>query len=383
MANQHSTSPVVRPLTGRGELRRFIYLPATLNRARPLWTPPIYLDEWRYFDPRKNRAFSFSDTVLALAWQDHRPVGRIMGIINRRCNERNNEKVARFGFLESIKNRDTVNALLGFVENWALSHGMNKIVGPMGFTDQDPEGFLIEGFEHEPTLMTYYNPEWIPEMLHAAGYEKELDYVVYQVPVPDKLPTLYEKVSDRVRRQKEFQLLEFRKRNELKPYIRRIFGLMNDTYGHLYGYAPMEPEEMDELANQYLPIVDPRFIKVVVREDRVVAFIIGIPNMSPGIRRAKGQILPFGIFHILAAARKSKQLDLFLGAISPECRGRGLDVLMGAAMFKSCIAAGLEVIDSHLEMETNHRVRAEMERVGGRVYKRHRIYRKSLNPRIA
>jgi hypothetical protein len=369
---------VVSEITGRNELRKFIFLPAEVNRDRPKWLPPIYMDEWRYFDPKRNRAFGYSDTTLALAWHDHEPVGRVMGIINRRCNEINHELCARWGFLESIRNQEAVHALLQYVEGWARAKGMNKIVGPMGFTDQDPEGFLIEGFEHEPTLQTYYNPEWLVRMVEAEGYVKEIDYVVYLVKVPDELPPLYEKVSARLIRQQEFRLIEFANRKELKPFIRKVFGLMNETYGHLYGYVPMEDKEMDELAAQYLPIVDPRFIKVVTKADKVVAFVIGIPNMNEGLRKSKGHLFPFGILQILASAKKSSQLDLFLGAIRQDCRGRGLDVLMGTAMMHAAKKAGFVQMDSHPEMENNLSVRAEMERVSGKVYKRHRIFQKAL-----
>jgi hypothetical protein len=368
----------IRTITGRRELKQFIYLPSRIHRNHKIWMPPIYMDEWRFYDAKKNRAFSYSDTTLALAWQGKEPVGRIMGIINRRHNELRNERTARFSSLECHEDRAVFDALMAYVENWARAQGMNKLVGPLGFSDQDPEGFLIEGFDAEPTLTAYINFEFLVRFLEAAGYTKEVDYVDYIVPVPEKLPDLYEKISVRVARQQEFRLVEFRKSGELKLYIHKVFGLMNETYRDIYGYVPMLPEEMDALAKQYLPLVDPRFVKVVVKGDDVVAFVIGIPNMNAGIRKARGEIFPFGILHIMAAIKKSRQLDLFLGAIREDCRGRGLDALLGAAMMRSAIAAGMTQMDSHHELEANSQVRAEMERVGGKVVKRFRIFQKAL-----
>lgn len=368
----------IRPVRGRGELKRFIFLPELIHQGHDRWVHPIYTDEWAYFSPKKNRAFGYCDTVLALAWRDGKPVGRVMGIVNRRYNERSGERVARFGFLETWEEPETVRALLGFVEDWARKLGMNRLVGPMGFSDQDPEGILVEGFDLEPTIATWCNFEWLPRLIEAAGYTKELDYVVYIIPVPQQMPDVYEKISRRVARLREFRLVEFPNTRSLKPYIHRVLGLMNDTFQHLYGYVPLDQEEMNELAKRYLPVIDTRFVKVVELGGDVVGFVLGIPNMNQGIRKARGRLFPFGILHILAAAKRSKQLDILLGAIRQDCRGRGLDVMMGAAMLRSAIAAGMQVMDSHHEMETNLAVRAEMERAGGKVGKVQRVYQKTL-----
>jgi len=273
-----------------------------------------------------------------------------------------------------------VNTLLGFVEDWARKKGMTKIVGPYGFSDQDPEGFLIEGFEHRATIATYYNFEWMPRFLEKRGYSKEVDYFVYKIDVPQEIPGFYKRIYERVRKRGEFELIEFRKRKELKPWIKSVLHLMNECYSgsNIYGYAPLDEEEMEALAKRYMPVIDPRFVKVVKKGSEVVAFIVGMPDLTEGIQKARGRLFPFGFLKILRAAKKTKQLDLLLGAIKEEYRGRGLDVLMGTRMIHSAHEAGLMVIDTHHEMETNTRVRAEMERMGGKIYKRFRVYQKSL-----
>jgi len=364
----------------RKQLKTFIYLPEKLHRGRPNWVPPIYMDEWAYFDPKKNKAFEYSDTILLLAEKDGQVVGRVMGIINRRYNEVRNEKTARFGFLESIKDQEVVHALLSRVEEWAREKGMTRIIGPYGFSDQDPEGFLIKGFEHRATIATYYNFEWMPEMVEKEGYTKDIDYFVYKIEIPKEIPELYRRVSERILKKGNFQLLEFKKRKEIKPWVRPILSLMNETYveSNIYGYAPLDEKEMDALAKKYLPVLDPRFVKAVLKDGQVVAFIIGIPDLTAGIQKARGRLFPFGFIHILRASKKTKQLDLLLGAIKKEYRGQGLDALMGLAMISSAQQAGFEIIDTHHEMESNVRVRAEMERMGGQVYKIYRVYQKSL-----
>jgi len=368
----------IRPVENRRDLKEFIFLPEKIHRNHPKWMPPIYTDDWRYFDAKRNRSFTYCDTVLALAGQDGKLVGRIMGMINRRHNETSGEKTARFGFIEAYEDEAVAHALLKYVEDWGRKLGMNRMVGPMGFTDQDPEGFLIEGLDEEPTIATYYNFAYMNRFIESAGYVKDVDYVVYRIDVPKEIPPLYEKIYRRIARCADYKLVEFTKGSQIKPYIHAVLGLMNDTFSHLYGYVALDKEEMNDLAKQYLPVLDPRFVKVIDCKGKVVSFVIGMPNMNAGIRQARGRLFPFGIFMIMSAAKKSRQLDLLLGAIHPEHRGKGLDVIVGRAMLKSAIDAGFQVIDSHHEMESNLAVRAEMERVGGKVYKKQRIWQKAL-----
>ena len=366
------------PVQNRRDLKRFIYLPEQLHRDHPKWMPPIYMDEWKYYDPKKNRAFRYCDATMALAWKDGRLVGRVMGIINRRHNEMMNEKTARFACLEFTEDREVAHALLEHVETWARNRRMTRIIGPFGFNDQDPEGFLVEGFEHEPTIVTYYNFPYVISLLEAEGYGKEVDYVVYRLPVPDKVPEVFEKISERALKRNDFRVLEFTRKRQLKPYIRPILGLMNSTFVGIYGYSPLDHEEMEGLAKQYLPLLDPRFVKAVLKGDEVIGFIIGIPNLYEGIVKARGRLFPFGFIHILRALKTSRQLDLLLGGIKDEYRGRGVDMLLGQAMMRSAFVGGFEVMDSHHELETNSRVRAEMERGGGVIYKRYRIFQKRI-----
>ncbi|OGD18279.1 MAG: hypothetical protein A2W03_14160 [Candidatus Aminicenantes bacterium RBG_16_63_16] len=370
----------IRNVTTRRDLKTFIYLPEKLHQGHANWVPPLYLDEWKYFDRTKNKAFAYCPAVLLLAWRDGRPVGRVMGIINSRFNEYRNVKLARFGSLETGEDPETVHALLSRVEEWARGQGMTRIIGPYGFSDQDPEGFLIEGFENRATIATYYNFEWLPRLVEAEGYVKDIDYFVYKLEVPRELPDFYQKIYERGVRRGGFEVIEFRKRKELKPWIRPILGLMNECYtaGNIYGFAPLDEKEMDDLAKRYLPILDPRFIKIVAKDGETMAFIIGIPDMTAGIQKARGRLFPFGFIWILRAARQTRQLDLLLGAVKEKYRGLGLDVLMGARMLMTAREAGMAVMDTHHEMEANVRVRAIMERMGGQVYKRYRVYQKTL-----
>ncbi len=370
----------IREVKTRRDLKAFIYLPERIHAGHKNWVHPIFMDDRKYFDKDKNKAFGYCDTTLLLARRDGRPVGRIMGIINHRFNEHRNERTARFGYFEVYEDKEAFTALLRAVEGWARAKGMTKIVGPYGFSDQDPEGFLIEGFEHHATIATYYNFEWMPKFLGEDGYAKDIDWFVYKIAVPKEPPEFYKKIFERAMKRGTYELLEFKSRKEIKPWIRPVLSLMNECYmaGNIYGFAPLEEKEMDDLAKRYLPLLDPRFVKVVKKGDEVLAFVIAMPDMSEGIRKARGRLLPFGIFYILRAARKTKQLDLLLGAIKEPYRGQGLDVLMGTKIIIGAYEAGIEMMDTHHEMEANVKVRAEMERIGGVIYKKYRAFYKML-----
>jgi ribosomal protein S18 acetylase RimI-like enzyme len=218
------------------------------------------------------------------------------------------------------------------------------------------------------------------EHLRALGFEKEIDLVVYKIRIPEQTPELYLKVAERAMRNNAgIELLEFTRRKDLKPWIRPIFTLINETFTRIYGFMPFTLEEMDDFANRYLLIMDPRLIKVVVNERReTVAFVIGMPDISKGIKKSRGYLIPCGILHILVAGRRTRQLNLLLGAVHPEYQNRGLDTIMGSAMLDSARKQKMEYIDSHLEMESNVKVRAEMEYMCGKVYKRYRVYGKAL-----
>ena len=378
IADVNDAVSTVEEVRTRKELEEFIRFPERLHRNHERWVPPIRADERRTLHPKKNRACAYCDCTRALAVRDGEVVGRIVGIVNHRYNESRGERSARFSHLECVESQTVAHALLEHVEDWARVKGMTRVVGPLGFTDQDPEGFLVDGFEHEPTLATYYNFEYIVRLLAAEGYSTDVDYVVHRVPVPATTPELYERLSARIRKSGKFSLVEFERRKELRPYVRQMLDLMNESFAPLTGYSRLDTVELDDLGRRYLPAIDPRFVKCVVADRQLVGFIVAIPNMNDGFRRAKGRLLPFGWLHILRSAKQTSQLDLLLGAIREGFRGRGVDVLLGNAMMQSARRAGFSFMDSHHQLEDNYRIQREMEKVGGEVYKRFRIFQKEL-----
>ncbi len=369
---------VIKEVLSKKDKRKFIYFPEEVHKNDPTWLPPIYMDEWELFDDKKNKSYQYADTILCLAYRGNKIVGRVMGIINRRYNEIHNEQHGRFCFMESFEDQEVVHELIKKIENWAKEKGMVKLVGPLAFSDKDPQGFQIEGFEYPKFIVCPTNDSYLPEMIEVEGYTKHRDLVNYLAKTPEDLPEVYKKILTRVSENKDYKIVEFKTKKELRPYVVPALELMNQTFMEIYGFVPLKDQEKQELASRYMMILDPKFIKVIEAKDGLIGFAIGIPDISEGIRKAGGKLFPFGIFKIIRESKRSKKLLMLLGGVRKDYRGKGIDVLMAVKILQAGIEHKMELIDLHLVLETNTKMRAECERIGGKIIKRFRIYQKDL-----
>ncbi len=369
----------LKPVNNKALLKEYIYLCKDIYQHEARWVPPFYDDEWAFHDPEKNKTLMHCETMRMLLYKNGKAAGRIMGIIHHPYNQIHQEKTARFFNLDCINDQEVAHALIGSVEKWAVSKGMNKVIGPFGFSDKDPQGLQIEGLEYLPVLATPANPNYLPDLVIGEGYSKEVDCVSYQMPIPKEVPPLYIKIYDRIIKNQTLHLIEFKSKRQLKPYIIPVLRLVNETYAPLFGFAPMSEEEMKKFADQYIPVLDTEYVKVVVnKNNNVIAFVVAMPDMSAGMQKAKGKLFPFGFIYVLNAMRKSKQLNLMLGAIKNGYRGNGISAMMGKAMIESANKNGLEIMDSHLILEQNWPMRGECEKLNGKVCKRYRIFSKKI-----
>lgn len=368
---------IIEVTTGK-QFSQFIRLPHKLHKNEPFWMPTILADDRKFFSPKHNHQFNDCTGIKAIAEKDGKIVGRIMGIIHHKYNLFRNERKARFGYFDCINDAEVAHALVSYIENWAREKDYFEIIGPYGFSDKDVQGLLIDGFDKMPIIDSACNPPYLVELLEAEGYSKEVDCFTYKFPLSIDIPAVYEKIRHRYREGRAFELKQFTKTGELKPYIQPVLKLVNDTYDHLYGFAPMNDTEIKELADRYLPVIDPRFVKIVLRDGQVVGFIVALPNFSKGIIKSGGKLFPLGLFHILRAMKRTKQLDLMLGAVHRRFQGMGLEVYMGMALLDSAVANGFTEVEAHLILENNVRMRAEMERLGIPIDKKFRVYHKKL-----
>jgi hypothetical protein len=369
----------VIPVHTAADLRTFIRLPAHLADRRPNQILPLWSDEEAYHDPKRNPALKECTLVRYLAVRDGSVVGRVMGIIHAGHNAMHNSRTARFFQLDAIDDPSVSAALVGAVEAWARTQGMDGIIGPFGLSDKDPQGFQIEGFENLPVLATPTNAAHLPKHVEALGYTKHADALAYRVPIEARLPAGYYRVAERLLASGEFRVVPLASRKALKPWILPVLRLVNITYADLLGFVPMDEKEMEHLAAQYMPVLDPHFVKILANKaDEPVAFVVAMPDMSEGLHKAKGKLFPFGFLHILLAMRRTKQLDLFLGAVHPLWQKHGLTCILAIELLGQAYKRGMTHFDSHLILETNAPMRGEVERLGGEVWKRYRVYGKSL-----
>lgn len=371
---------IIKEVKTKCDLYKFIHLPAKIHKNHKNWVPPLYMDEWEYFNPKKNRSFDHCDHILLLAFKDGKVVGRCMGLIHHDYNKTHNEKNGRFSNIETWNDPEVFHALISYVEKWAKEKGMNKVVGPLAFSDKDPQGFLYEGFDEPHVIASHCNFPYLVDFIVNEGYSKIVDLFDCKIVIPDVLPEIYNKVVERFNRNNSnLKVLEFTKRSKIKPYIRPVLTLFNDTFGDIYGATPFTEKEMDDFANRYLFLIDPAFVKIVINEkEEVIGCVIGMSDISKGIQKSKGYLLPFGFIPILTAGKKSQQLNLLLGTVDDRYQGRGITALLGIKIIESAKKAGKKVADSHLELETNLRARAEMERMGGVPYKKFRLFEKTI-----
>ncbi|MCU0612098.1 MAG: hypothetical protein MUE60_09960 [Candidatus Eisenbacteria bacterium] len=372
-------APHVTPVATSRDLARFIEVPYRLYRNDPNWIPPLRSDERRQLDAKSNPAYDHSEAQLFLAWRGATPVGRIAAIISRRYIERWHRKCGRFGWFECENDPATADALYGTAEEWLRERGMEEISGPLGFTDLDPTGFLVEGFDELPTIAGSYNPPYYNDFAVAHGYAKEVEYVEFRTTVPDELPAKVARLAEVLKKRSGVRVFSERNRKTLAAtWGTEVFQLLNRAYVDLYGTTELSKRQIEFYIEGYLGHVEPEFIKLAVHGERLVGFVIAMPNLSRAFQKARGRLFPFGFIHLLRGMKTSKVLDFYVAGVSPEYRNRGIDLLMAYEMGKTALARGMTHAESNREMEENAKIQAQWKLYDRRLHRRSWVYTKRL-----
>lgn len=373
---------IIKKVTSPKELKTFIRFNYELYKNNPYSVPDLYDDMLNTFSPEKNAAFEFCEADYFLAYKDNKLVGRVAAIINRRANETWNKKEVRFGWIDFIDDLEVSKALLATVEDWGRQRGMEAIVGPLGFTDMDAEGMLVEGFDQLGTMATIYNYPYYPEHMEKLGYEKEADWVEFKLTVPDKLPEKFVRISEIILQKYNLKIKKLsRKELKEKNYGQRIFDLINEAYAPLYGYSKMTQRQIDQYIKMYLPLIDLRMVSLVEdAEENLVAVGISMPSLSKALQKAKGKMLPFGWFHLLKALfiKKPKVLDLLLVGVKPEYQSKGVNALLFYDLVPVYQQMGFEYGESNPELELNKKVQAQWTAFESVQHKRRRAFKKNI-----
>ena len=371
--------PVIVPVDSGRDLRRFVDFPYALYRDDSVWVPPLRSMEISQFDQRRNPAYEFSRTRLFLAVRDGRVVGRVAALIVDRSIERWNRKCGRFGWFECEDDRQTAAALLDAAEKWLISQGMDEVSGPLGFTDNDPTGLVVDGFDEVPTIAAGYNPQWYNDFLLERGYSKEVDYVEYRITVPPEIPERVRRMAELIRKRSSVRVFSEKSRKALaKKWGHQVFDVLNEAYAELYGTSLLSSRQIEFYISNYLGQVDPEFIKLAVDGDRLIGFIIAMPNLSRAFQKARGRLFPFGAIHILREMKRSRVLDFYLAGIRKQYQNTGVDALLSYEMAVSALARGMEYAESNHELESNTKIQSMWKLYDRRLHRRARVYNRKL-----
>ncbi len=369
----------IKEVSGRGDLKKFVKFPYKLYAGNKYWVPPLFFDEMNTLRRDKNPAFEFCESKYWLAYRNGKIVGRIAGIINQKYIDKWHNKYLRFGWIDFIDDEQVVKALLDTVENWALSKGMTAVHGPLGFTDMDYEGMLIEGFNELGTLATIYNYPYYPKYLEKFGYQKDVDWVEFAVKNPQKIPEKIERIANRIKERNNLTILKVNKAKELLPYATEIFEVLNNAYKDLFGFVTLSEKQIAMYVKQYFGFIRPEYVPVVLdSKGKIAAFGITMPSLSKALQKARGRLFPLGFLYILRAMRKNDRVDLYLVAVRPDLQDKGVNAILIHEMNKTFLKEKIIEVETNPELESNLKVQAQWKLMEKRQHKRRRCYIKFL-----
>lgn len=377
----------IKKVESRRDLCKFIDFHNELYKGNPYHVPNLYFDEMNTFRKDKNAAFDFCEAEYFMAYRDGKVVGRVAAIINHSANKKWERESVRFGWIDFVDDIEVSKALLKAVEDYGKSKGMKEIVGPLGFTDMDPEGMLLYGYDQLGTQATAYNYPYYPEhMDRMGGWEKDNDYVEYKLYVPEEMPEKYATIAKMIQKRYNLQVKKL-KRNEIygeNGYGRKIFQVVNETFKDLYGYSKLTDRQIEQYVKMYLPMADLDLITIIedwnTPDHKVVGVGISIPSLARALQKCGGKLFPFGWWHILRALKfhKTEVVDLLLVGVLPEYRQKGANALLFYDLIPHYQRLGFKWGETHVEMETNMKVQGQWQYLNREIHKRRRCYKKDI-----
>ena len=376
----------IKRVETKKDLKRFIEFHYDLYKGNPYDVPNLYSDEVNTLSKDKNAAFDFCEAEYFLALKEGKIVGRVAAIINHKANEKWKKKDVRFGWIDFIDDIEVSRALFEAVEEYGRKKGMDDIVGPLGFTDMDPEGMLTWGFDKLGTMATIYNYEYYPQhMEKLGGWEKDNDYVEYYLVVPEKSPEKYTKIAEMVEKRYNLHVRKLTKKDIFQGgYGKKLFDLINLTYSDLYGFSELTDRQIDQYVKMYFPLADLDLVTVIEdgnKDNQLAGLGITIPSLSHALQKCRrGRLFPFGWWHLLRAIKfhKTDGVDLLLMGFLPEYRSKGANALLFADLIPRYVNYGFKWGETQVEMESNEGVQSQWGPLDPINHKKRRCYRRSL-----
>lgn len=376
----------IKRVETKKDLKRFIEFHYDLYKGNPYDVPNLYSDEVNTLSKNKNAAFDFCEAEYYLALKEGKIVGRVAAIINHKANEKWKKKDVRFGWIDFIDDIEVSRALFEAVEEYGRKKGMNDIVGPLGFTDMDPEGMLTWGFDKLGTMATIYNYEYYPQhMEKLGGWKKDNDYVEYYLVVPEKSPEKYTKIAEMVEKRYNLHVRKLTKKDIFQGgYGKKLFDLINLTYSDLYGFSELTDRQIDQYVKMYFPLADLNLVTVIEdgnKDNQLAGLGITIPSLSHALQKCRrGRLFPFGWWHLLRAIKfhKTDGVDLLLMGFLPEYRAKGANALLFADLIPRYVNYRFKWGETQVEMESNEGVQSQWGPLDPINHKKRRCYRRSL-----
>lgn len=372
----------IRELHTKCELRKFIQFANDLYADCPYYCPPLFFDEMNCFEPDKNPALEVCEYQLWMAYRDKKPVGRVAGIINRKANEKWGYKHVRFGWFDFIDDLEVSKALLDTVVAWGKERGMDALNGPVGFTDFDHEGLLLEGYEYLAPMASLYNYPYYVRHVEAYGLTKEADWVELQVYPPQGCPERLNRIAEIVKQRSHVRVDKVKNSRELvRKYGIEYMDVIDEAYQKLYNFQPMTDKQKNYYKNMYFPILNFDFVTIVVNEkDEIVGVGLGMPDISNALRKCGGRLFPFGWYHILKAlkAKKMEVFNLLLIAVRPDYQGTGVNALFFQDQIPRMNKYGIKILETTSILETNTKNIANFTQFDHKQHKRRRAYIKNI-----
>jgi len=380
------SSVQIKRVETKKDLKAFIECHYDLYEGNQYDAPNLYSDELNTLSKDKNAAFDFCEAEYFLALKEGKVVGRVAAIINNKANEKWDKKDVRFGWIDFIDDIEVSKALLKAVEDYGREKGMTSVVGPLGFTDMDPEGMLTWGFDQLGTMATIYNYDYYPKhMEKLGGWEKDNDYVEYRLDVPETAPEKYTKIAEMVEKRYNLHARKLTKKEIFEGgYGKKLFDLINITYSHLYGFSELSERQIDQYVKMYFPLADLDLITVVEdgnKDNQLVGLAITIPSLTRALQKChRGRLFPFGWWHLMRAIKfhKTEVVDLLLIGVLPEYRSKGANSLVFADLIPRYVKYGFKWGETHVEMETNESVQSQWGPLDPTMHKKRRCYRKAI-----
>ncbi len=369
----------IKEVSSKSDLKKFVTFPFVLYKDSKYWVPPIINDELESFDKTKNPVFKDADAWFFLAYENDKMVGRVAAIINRLEVQEQNVKKMRFGWFDFVDNTSVSEALLQKVSEIGTANSLEYMEGPVGFSNLDKVGVLVEGFDHIGTMITWYNHPYYKEHYERLGFVKEKEYMENKFPARNADPKLFTKLNDLIKRRYGLSELNFTKTKEVLPLADEMFDLFNKTYASLSSFVPITEIQKAYFKKKYISFINPEYIKFIKdKEDKLVAFAIVMPSFSEALQKAKGKLFPFGLFHLLNAKKNSKDVIFYLIGIDPEYQNKGVTAIIFNEYYKTFTKKGIEMCYRTPELEENLAIKQMWKHFDPVIYKRRRTYRKDL-----